>query len=601
MADGEVRAQDLAQETASTLSGNEQFVMFDSTAGKRADIDDVATYVAGDKTTLKTTNKTSPVAAINENFDAIADVKEDIDEFGAFENPYIYHSSKQIVSGTDTYVMKEIQVDGIQGGEKYTCTVDSVTGATKEKPLSIYFVDSNNNVLDYSVSNSAYTNVIASGLAPANTVRITIRLYASDSGAVTATYNNIKLFKGDSAVADLNPALKAIIQPLEDKFESNLVLPKETYTVSGTGTYVFQDLFVEQVDINSLYTVFCKSITGALNSYPIQIANMNGDTVEDYIQSPKNLMQDISFSIKPNSTTSKIRIRLYASINGATTATYTDVYVLKSVDYSFMRSPVDYLKDSVIALNVPYTEAKLVPTIESVAHRGYWKFTTECLKNATIMAKKVGFDCVENDLNITSDGKYVMWHDANLANVGLPNVNINDVTLAYLKALDLGGDSFLTFEEWTYLCKKLGLKMRVDSKIEITDEVAEDIVTTVREAGMLEFAEWGSINIRNYDPHASLGFANPPTQGAIESYSYLLENGPVIFQPHITDITAENVALGHNAGFGVQCWTMEINPTYGFATHEDFVDACVNAIDCGVDGICCDNNTIYSILQEAGY
>lgn len=80
MADGEVRAQDLAQETASTLSGNEQFVMFDSTAGKRADIDDVATYVAGDKTTLKTTNKTSPVAAINENFDAITDLKEDIDD-----------------------------------------------------------------------------------------------------------------------------------------------------------------------------------------------------------------------------------------------------------------------------------------------------------------------------------------------------------------------------------------------------------------------------------------------------------------------------------------------------------------------------------------
>lgn len=79
MADGEVKAQDLAQETASTLSGNEQFVMFDSTAGKRADIDDVAKYIAGDKSTLKTTDKTSPVAAINENFDAIADVKEDLD------------------------------------------------------------------------------------------------------------------------------------------------------------------------------------------------------------------------------------------------------------------------------------------------------------------------------------------------------------------------------------------------------------------------------------------------------------------------------------------------------------------------------------------
>ena len=46
MADGEVRCQDLAEETISTLSGNEKFVMFDSTAGKQADIDDVAKYIA---------------------------------------------------------------------------------------------------------------------------------------------------------------------------------------------------------------------------------------------------------------------------------------------------------------------------------------------------------------------------------------------------------------------------------------------------------------------------------------------------------------------------------------------------------------------------
>lgn len=97
MADGEVKAQDLAQETASTLSGNEQFVMFDSTAGKRADIDDVATYVAGDKTTLKTTNKTSPVAAINENFDAIADLKEDLESI--IELPYNQLDINDVIIG----------------------------------------------------------------------------------------------------------------------------------------------------------------------------------------------------------------------------------------------------------------------------------------------------------------------------------------------------------------------------------------------------------------------------------------------------------------------------------------------------------------------
>lgn len=114
MADGEVRAQDLAQETAGTLSGNEQFVMFDSTAGKRADIDDVATYIAGDKTTLKTTNKTSPVAAINENFDAIADVKEDfnLELYGlanAIDNCYLA-ADGSFVSDNDYMVSDKIPV-----------------------------------------------------------------------------------------------------------------------------------------------------------------------------------------------------------------------------------------------------------------------------------------------------------------------------------------------------------------------------------------------------------------------------------------------------------------------------------------------------------
>ena len=87
MADGEVRAQDLSQETSSTLSGNEQFVMFDSVEGKRADIDVIADYIVehgeingntisallttinnniGTLSNLNTTTKTNLVAAINE-------------------------------------------------------------------------------------------------------------------------------------------------------------------------------------------------------------------------------------------------------------------------------------------------------------------------------------------------------------------------------------------------------------------------------------------------------------------------------------------------------------------------------------------------------
>lgn len=113
----EVRAEDLTPETTSTLSGNEQFIMFDDVEGKRADIDDVATYIAGDKTQLQTTDKTSPVAAINELKNGEDNLKEDLqdkaDQNGVYPDlsagnitgdfhidtkPYLYRALRDVAS-----------------------------------------------------------------------------------------------------------------------------------------------------------------------------------------------------------------------------------------------------------------------------------------------------------------------------------------------------------------------------------------------------------------------------------------------------------------------------------------------------------------------
>lgn len=177
MADGEVRAQDLAQETASTLSGNEQFVMFDSTAGKRADIDDVATYVAGDKTTLKTTNKTSPVAAINENFDAIADVKEDYT--GYTDNLFVFKD------GTYNGVTVKRQSDG---GLKITGTCTSSINC-KQSITPFY---------------GAYSLVCeCADSIPASTLGITLR-NASES-QINAMWMDGKRGETNSTVSEANP------------------------------------------------------------------------------------------------------------------------------------------------------------------------------------------------------------------------------------------------------------------------------------------------------------------------------------------------------------------------------------------------------------
>ena len=74
----DIPATDLEQETSSTLDGSEQFVMFDSTKGKRASVGDIAKYAVGDKTQLQTTDKSSVVGAINEVNGKAADLKEDL-------------------------------------------------------------------------------------------------------------------------------------------------------------------------------------------------------------------------------------------------------------------------------------------------------------------------------------------------------------------------------------------------------------------------------------------------------------------------------------------------------------------------------------------
>lgn len=97
----DVYAPDLTEETESTLSGSEQFVMFDSVEGKRALLSTIANYIAqhgeingddiptiiaaveakiGTLSSLDTTTKTNLVAAINEVVSDLSDVKEDLSD-----------------------------------------------------------------------------------------------------------------------------------------------------------------------------------------------------------------------------------------------------------------------------------------------------------------------------------------------------------------------------------------------------------------------------------------------------------------------------------------------------------------------------------------
>lgn len=190
-------------------------------------------------------------------------------------------------------------------------------------------------------------------------------------------------------------------------------------------------------------------------------------------------------------------------------------------------------------------------TVKSIAHRGDYVTAPQCTKPAYVLARKNGFRYAENDVNITLDNKYVMWHDTTLSRLGTYLVDISgydlytdgsifyyydadntqlytyedddyveslvdvqtltrcaadsygvtSLNLAVLKRIDFGvykgaeykGTTILTFAEWVMLCKMLGMELYIDSKIGYTQERVNNLVDIVRLFGMLDKATW--INI----------------------------------------------------------------------------------------------------------
>lgn len=262
-------------------------------------------------------------------------------------------------------------------------------------------------------------------------------------------------------------------------------------------------------------------------------------------------------------------------------------------------------------------------TVKTVAHRGDIRHAPECTEPAYIAARRRGHTIAENDLQISKDGEFVMWHDPTLSKLGniksvdgymlytngetfywydtdndavyttlsgtyaassvlvsqltLANgamYSVADFDLATLKLMDFGawygaefaGTKILTFAEWVLLCKKLGMDVYVDYKFTYTKEQAQRLVETVRRYGMLRHISWicnttTANYIRYYDPEARIGFLTIPTEANIKTYAPYLDGGPVFYDGNAPDITREAVILGHDAGFVVEAYYVAFGST----------------------------------------
>ena len=422
---------------------------------------------------------------------------------------------------------------------------------------------------------------------------------------------------------------------------------------------VFEYVNANSAPIEKLFDDVYKAIYGTyipIHDWENGSYVSDGNTQEDRIRTKAGIyyksMGDISITVNDGY---RVGIRLYDSGQDGTFSMYYDsgwhhgkfdvpdsngkyyrLCVSKSDGTSkitpaeFSNISVSYSVNSNSELNnlkKKVNEAVMISassaTVKTVAHRGDVLSAPECTEPSYIAARKRGHTIAENDLRISKDGEFVMWHDPTLSKLGnivgidgyslytdgstfywydsandsvyihlsgkhvassmsvsqLTLVNgalysVADFDLETLKLMDFGrwfnaafaGTQILTFAEWVLLCKRLGMEIYVDYKFTYTKEQAEVLVQTVRRYGMLRHTSWicnttMANYIRQYDAKARIGFLTIPTEANVQTYSAYLQSGEVFYDGNAPDMTREAVVLGLDAGFDIECYYVAFGNT----------------------------------------
>lgn len=250
--------------------------------------------------------------------------------------------------------------------------------------------------------------------------------------------------------------------------------------------------------------------------------------------------------------------------------------------------------------------------IQSYAHKGYALTAPECTASAYIEAKRRGYSGAECDIQVTSDGKFVIWHDGTLSKLGYGNP-ISNYTLAQLQAFDFGswksskyaGETILTFEDFVLLCKKLGLQILIDTKFEYSEAQITELSGIVNKYGMMDKAIWyinfnGSYlaKLKELYPKARVAWIGTATEARCQIVKNQLVDGvdySVCLIPAIADLTAEDVERAHSYGISAGCYTSVDFDSLDISTLKT---AMSNAIDMGIDLIVSDVYRAKDIADE---
>lgn len=177
------------------------------------------------------------------------------------------------------------------------------------------------------------------------------------------------------------------------------------------------------------------------------------------------------------------------------------------------------IQGNTVSVNV--TALNYDKTVKGIAHRGYSTVAPENTIPAFKLAKQMGFNYVECDVQFTSDSVPVLLHNSTINATSDGEGNVSDFTWDELQQYDFGswkspiytGTKIPSFEQFIALCRDIALHPYIELKLyTCTEEKIQGLVDIVTAYGMKGKVTWISMDsgylgyIKDYDPSARLGY-----------------------------------------------------------------------------------------------
>jgi len=202
------------------------------------------------------------------------------------------------------------------------------------------------------------------------------------------------------------------------------------------------------------------------------------------------------------------------------------------------------------------------------AHRGLSSKYPENTIYAFKKALEYNIDGIETDVQLTKDGKLVVFHDEELDRVTNGKGFVKDFTLEELKKLNANNHYEGTYEvptlgELLDLLKDYDIVINLELKTSIFEYpgieklVYDEIVKYgVKEKVIISsFNHYSLLRFKEIDPSVKLGVLSGDR--IIDAEDYVYKHGFKCYHPMFVTIDKEKVEYAHKLGLEVNVWTVD--------------------------------------------